>query len=115
MKKLLSILLVFFIAFSLESCAGYTWKYHTIITYHYQDDAVQRTITHDFDVNFNSNVDNIETMAFANTYDNGHRVKLVYVVKFGQKLVYEYDMMNIPDKVIVIDNVTTNMVSKIKN
>ena len=108
----LIIVLMMFMALCLTSCEGYTWRYHTTIQYHYEGETETHIVTHDFVVSYNSSVEEISVHAFANSFNNGHDVELVYDVRGAS--YYKYHIMQIPDKSVLIDKVETVRTSKTK-
>lgn len=123
LSAFLIIVLMMFMAPCLTSCDGYTWKYHTTIQYHYEGEDIIHTTEHDVSFGYNSSIKEIVVHAFANSFDDGHRVELVYVVHHNGTIQpaqgareshYVYGIMHVPDKSVVIDNVKTVRTSKTK-
>lgn len=118
LSAFLIIVLMMFMALCLTSCEGYTWKYHTTIQYHYEGETETHVVTHDFVVSYNSSVEEISVQAFANSFNNGHDVELVYEVErvcaVGGASYHKYRIMQVPDKSVLIDDVKTIRTSKTK-
>lgn len=119
LSAFLIIILMMFMMIFLASCEGYTWKYHTIVEYHYEGETETHVVTHDNVFSYNSNVEEIQVRAYANSFELNHKVVLIYEVMYNfngvnRTLIESYDIMNVPDKAVVIDNVKTVRTSKTK-
>lgn len=118
MKKVFIAMLIP-LMFILTSCEGYTWKYHTTVEYHYEGEDTTHIVTHDNVFSYNSNVEEIQVRAYANSFELNHKVVLIYEVMYNfngvnRTLIESYDIMNVPDKGVIIDKVETHRVSKTK-
>lgn len=118
MKKVFIAMLIP-LMFILTSCEGYTWKYHTTVEYHYEGEDTTHIVTHDNVFSYNSNVEEIQVRAYANSFELNHKVVLIYEVMYNfnganRTLIESYDIMNVPDKDVIIDKVETTRVSKTK-
>ncbi len=80
-------------------------------------------MNYDFTIGYNSSVEEIIVKAFANSFDNGHKVELVYAVTHGGIIqenagrisYYKYQIMQVPDKRVLIDKVETQCLLKQKD
>lgn len=122
LSAFLIIVMMMFMMVFLTSCEGYTWKYHTTIQYHYEGETETHVVTHDLVVSYNSSVEEISVQAFANSFNNGHNVELVYNVwhdgviqeNRSRASYYKYLIMQVPDKSVLIDKVETVRTLKTK-
>ena len=117
MKKIFSIIFAVIAITALTSCEGYTWKYKTTITYHYAGEKETHVVTDEETFSYNSNIDEISVRAYANSFNCAHEVVLIYEVfhnGYGGRSSYSKEIMNVPDKAVIIDEVKTTRVSKTK-
>ncbi len=117
MKKIFAIIFAVIAITALTSCEGYTWKYKTTITYHYAGEKETHVVTDEEIFSFNEIIREIGVRAYANSFNCAHEVVLIYEVSLygrGWQRSYSKEIMNVPDKAVIIDEVKTKMVSKTK-